>query len=274
MYDLAPDTQPRPGAILTPDDPINTGLVEWWPMWEGAGGVAHGLRGVADGVLTSMDPATDWVTGRDGYVISDSAADAYVATGLRTWGFSVPFAVAIWFKTSLTGYQAPFVLGRAMIADEILCYTNPWGAGGEAQFGLFNTSGSGIYWGRYGSRNVADGQWHLCGGQMDAPGGGTANLHIWVDGQRDDFGTTSAGAVSNVSDATPRRVQIGSRSLMGGVERFVGEFGNARVWRRSLTDDDWAELYAQPWSGLWVPSGRTYFGYGNYFVQSITGAIG
>ncbi|MFH1738540.1 MAG: hypothetical protein ABIH23_05995, partial [bacterium] len=53
-----------------------------------------------------------------------------------------------------------------------------------------------------------------------------------------------------------------------------GQLSNARIFNRALAATEVEELYRHPWSGIWVPSGRTYFGYGNYFVQSITGAIG
>jgi len=260
MLDHPPRTQPRPGAQLD-EHPINAGLVAWYLMNEGAGTVLSDLR--SEKAKANFNAATiPWKSHEGAYGIEVTTAQV-ADTASRTWGFGMPATLACWARADAG--QVPLSIGYGNKFQNHNIYLVP-GVAGYAVAHPHNDGGNHIW--RTGGTVITVGSWHFYVATMfDST---LANTHIYVDGKLDDAGGYAVGAC-NIVDTTPRFVRIGGR--VAG-ETFGGLVENARIWNRPLTAGEAWQVFSQRWIGLWQPSGRTYFGYGSYFVPQIISAIG
>mgnify|MGYP000932915737 CR=1 FL=1 len=73
--------------------------VGWWRMDEGQGTTAHDYSGNGNnGTLTNMDPATDWVAGKNNGALDFDGVNDYVNTASINFPLSGNFSVTSWVK--------------------------------------------------------------------------------------------------------------------------------------------------------------------------------
>lgn len=78
--------------------PLNRGLVGWWmapPGWSG-GSRIHDLTGRANGTLTNMDPATDWVGTEYGPALDFDNTDDHVVADSGISSVTLDDSVGFW----------------------------------------------------------------------------------------------------------------------------------------------------------------------------------
>ena len=254
MRPYIPDFMGEDWPVVDPDLEINAGLVEWWPCFERGGITVHGIKQGINGTMTGMDPATDWVRNRDGYAL-DFITNDYVTIpnspdlnfGHTT--YDDPLTVSAWFMMrDATNF-------RAILKDAFAQYM--LGTGAEVLYWSFSDWSQASL--KYQQRWTAaltgyQGQLiHACG-TYDGRGGANAYLgmHVYVNGQLADA-SFFAGANYVAMEPGAGALEFGRYST----QYMDGQLSNVRIWRRGLNASEVAELAWHPWSGLWVPSGRT-----------------
>lgn len=218
-----------PGMLLDPTNPINRGLVGWWPMWEGAGGKCLDISGKNNhGTLTNGLVWADGLT-FDGVDDSVEVSSLSIPSGTdKSFNF--------WVKPSdLTASR--FLLdsgtGRLVLAlrdinavDTIAFYDGVWKETGVAAVAGVLQMVTFVFIGTTGK--------------------------IYKDGIQ--IGSDTAYTQRAIGGTT----QLGSNFLETN-NAFKGALGSARVWSRALSALEIQQLYVNPNIGLWTPDYTRYY---------------
>lgn len=98
---LAQDQFEEFGAQIDWSHPLAQGLVGWWPLNEGSGGITYDRTfNGNNGTLTNMDPATDWVVSEKGTALDFDGVNDYVEAS-RNWA-PITFTVSFWLNPNNT----------------------------------------------------------------------------------------------------------------------------------------------------------------------------
>lgn len=240
-----------------------TGLVGHWGFRAGAGvtlyddGPDH-----LDGVLTGMDPATDWVNSEKGMALRFAAGAQAVrmGTGTSCVGLTA-ITVLVWaYRTGNNGY--------------IACTSDGANVGwflrdiaGEATGGItLNPDRS------YLGSNIAVplNEWHQVGLRFDV--NSLPEMELIVDGQIVDVAPeTGAGvAVDGAYD-----LLIGNRD--DNNRDWLGDIASISVYNRAVFTSELRGLFDQPWIAYQPPSAglwRYAAAAGIVYYQTLTEAIG
>lgn len=225
-----------PGTPLDPANPINRGLVGFWPMWEGAGGKTLDISGKNNHGTLTNGPL--WSGG--GLELDDT--DDYIATP----GVSIPAASDFTFALK--------ILPRAWIGN------NPgvWRAGSAStgtSFNIFQLT-TGVPWIRW---NAVDILKPVSG--YSVPLNEISSL-VFTVGSASNVAFYSNGVLRHSATHTTDTAaftinNIGWQNLVG--ERVRGLYDYARVWTRALSALEAQQLYVNPNIGLWVPDTIRYY---------------
>jgi len=222
---------PMNGPYVDLQHPIMRGCKGLWcfhPSWQGALTCFDLSGNRQDGMLTSMDPATDWIPqgldfdGTDDWVDGGSSLVA-----------GAPLTMIAFVRLTATGIYQRFINNtESTQSDEYFSLmaknTNVFGAearstggGIDGAYGTISTSGYHLVVGRYVSSSLRE---------------------LWVDGILD--GTNSQ---SNIP-TTPTKVSIGSlyRSNAPGTNPMQGQLALAGIWDRALTIPEIQRISADP----------------------------
>ena len=209
----------QPGTLLDPANPINKGLVGWWPMWEGAGEGAMDISGgFSHGLLTNGAKFAR------GGIDFDGAGDfiniANPSTGLKTLK-NGPFSISIRVMLDLN------VVYGGLIFLNAIGITQSNGA----IYGVVSPFGSVAV-----TAPITLGKIQHIVGMYD----GTA-YRIFLDGV-ESFGTTSDGGYG----------QDNQYRIMKGYADGVsdGVVYEAAAWNRGLTPTEINKLFRNRYSGL------------------------
>ena len=139
--------KPPLGAKVNFSHPLAKGLVGLWLMNEGGGNKVYDLSGNENhGTLTNMDPATDWVGGKDGPAIDFDGSDDYVDMGdVDTLEGLNAMSVCLWVNTNKTNTQRFIDKSNNAWGIQMLG-ANDGGSGGVRW--LFDKAGVGLQIGR------------------------------------------------------------------------------------------------------------------------------
>ena len=232
----------RPGMLLDPGAPINSGLVGWWPMWEGAGGKVMDIT--ADGRHGTLTNGPVWSGGGVKFDGSDDYIGAAAVTELQgSSTFTIMLEVAASAFTSNKGALAI----RNGTAATTLWILYPYDS--------VNGNGPSIY---YNGGIVID----VNSGYPDANGkfntflfrsNSATNYELFVNGLSLASNTVSKSMSSTLSDTT-----IGTW-YPGSGQNFSGWVRNVRIWNRPLTNPEINALTLNPAKGLWVPDIKQYY---------------
>ena len=227
---------------LDPRDSINEGLVGWWPMQDRGGAIAWDVSGYGNhGILTNMDPATDWVAGQNGYALNVDGSNEYVLTGIGQLPVgAAKRSFAMWVRATSTFNGFCLNYGTTGTGTQVYLGQYNLGGGTKTIVGI-GGAGSNVV----GNTAINDSRWHLLGFAYDG-----TNLEIWLDGKSDGSAVKS-----------PNTGTTGCRlgSALDNNQSWIGDLANARFWSSILTSGDWNRIYSEPWAGLWTPKTKTFF---------------
>ncbi len=235
-------------AELQRDHPLAQGLVGAWLFHEGSGDRVWDYSGNGNhGVLTNMDPATDWVPTPSGYGVElDSGNDCVILPGSGTLsGLAACSIVAVCTPTISDG--SAFVVCKYATSYEYALYISA--ATGTLSFFTEATGYTPA-----AMVNVKTGR-HVLG---CSAGPGRCTLH--------------ADGVAYAASSAPASLTTGTRTLaigrQGGTAafHFPGRIEYVAIWGVALADAVHAEIAADPFAMLrprrrvWMlaPSGVTY----------------
>lgn len=233
------------------------GLVGYWPFWEGPSGSTRLMDASGSsnhGVLTNMDPPTDWVNSPYGYALDLDGTDDYIRIPLTDSLSSVgtgPFAVSGWFKTS-GAFQEGCLINH--LTNDPSSYSGWmlwfWAVGDKLR--LYMDSGV-----RVTHPTVPSAGWHHVVGQWTG-----TSAQIWLDNVEASAAYAIAPAVSAFD------YHIGAYYAGGGDTGGTPDFrhddaiGSVALWNRSFSAAEIQELYEDPFGLIRPPSAMALFAIG------------
>ena len=251
---------PRIGQRADFQHPLMKGCLGWWPLTDGAGGIAKDLvggnNGVQAGGVTRIDTELGRASSFDGVdgrldVTNLGGHDPYTtATTLSMWCYLRSDVKEQYFfnKSNSAGTSVGF-FGWITSAT----------ASGDLELKLYDTS-SGLTVAKTfdGLATQILDRWANIVFISAGPDFTLAsNLDVYVDGvlqtatsARDGDGFTSEEASGVLS--------IAGRTT-DNLRNIDADFHNVRFWNRALSSSEVLELYQNPWAGLSMPSETRYF---------------
>ena len=225
--------KPPPGTRFDPFNPINDGLLAWWPLNEGAGGRTSDIAFGHDGLLDDqMDMSRSWSGSPSGGGLRFDGVDDYVEVPYRS-ALDVPGAFSIVLRAQSaklgTAYSdTGFAFDMGFVASR------GYGIGVDSSdndvFGYYN--GNLVHTGV-----DLDTNWHHYALTYDG-----TTLRLYEDGV--EVGAQSTTVVT--IDDNPLR--IGGQSK--AVDRFWdGTIDEVKIYKRALTTAEVKRLDGVPYGG-------------------------
>ncbi len=229
--------QPPPGSRVDTQHALGQGCVGCWiASATGHGGYWEDISGQRNhGTLTGMDPATDWVEGRDGWGLDFDGSNDYVTIG-------VPVIPAGEFSI-----RALVLPGNTGVMDAV----SQWASlqKGRLEFGvpisnqklaLYLSGGLVIA----ATTTLGSGAWRDIAVTRDS--GNTVRLY--TDGSSVASPITSSTAVHQTT------TRIGTYTSGA---YWYGCIASVEIYNRALPDKHIERLYAEPACHIWVPGRRS-----------------
>ena len=221
-------------------DPINNGLVGFWPLSQGAGRIAEDITPARrNGALTNVTDG--WAASKFGKTIKLDGTNDYV-----TIPYSAVFDVTATNALTVSIWAAPIAVSASSYHG--IMTKNRETGDISKMWGIWLTETG--YWHFRGGNNTINSAsqatlnvWtHLC-----ITINGSGNFIVYINGASiGSAGVTLSGATSNVMIGTA-----------GGVpEYFDGRLAGARIHNRVLGPSEVARLYRDPWAGTARPVRR------------------
>jgi len=235
---LGQPTKPPPGAQVDWSNPINDGLVGWWLFNEGAGSRLNDIAGRNHGVLTNMDPATDWVGSIHGAALDFDGNNDYVNVGSDATlnpAFMSGFA---WINPATTQDNNWAIILARFSSGDAYHFSLGNGSSGFKLTIFIDTSA--------GGQNVSITDtitpeiWSHVGFTYDG-----ANLRLWVNGIENNSVTHSGGI-----DVVSLDTNIGRKPAGGDVLEYTGLIDDVRIWKQALTAAEVQQLHHFPYGGI------------------------
>lgn len=245
------------GMTLDPTNPINRGLVGWWPLNEGGGARANDISG--KGNIGSLSGSAKWAGGMNsnGVYFDAVSSEITTTTNYGTCASLVTMTLSAWINTSdiVTG-------GKKIVGIE----STQTGTGSTGYDRTLNFGQDGYLHGRIydgaskqvtSLRTINDSKWHHAVLTVT----NNVSIRLYLDGQFQ--GSTGIGAT--YTGYTNSWLRIGGyKNLLGapyyGIDGyFLGFINNVRMWNRALSATEINQLYTQPSVGLYTPNTAKYF---------------
>lgn len=190
-----------------------------------------------DGVLTGMDPATDWVVDPEqGWVLDFVADDSVQISNFLTTG---DYSITAWVKASSwvpAGGLAMAIIDNAIASGSGFRFY----AMGDVGLWLKLTNGYLFFEaGAVGTVPLVAGEWlHLAGTSHNT--GALATCHVYQNGRLTGSNATVLDYVQNGSN-----VAIGYRPTGSGsvISQFTGRMHDVRIYNRVLTGAQITHIY-------------------------------
>jgi hypothetical protein len=230
------------------------GLVGWWPLQEGAGLTAFDLSlNRNNGTLTSMDQASDWVTGSDmlgGRALDFDGSNDWIDCGSPNYGMNnASVTIAFWAKATDGSSQQ----GWLFIQRETAGDYSQWGFGIGAGIGDYGGSGTkpwvifrrsvGYDYRRQYSSHTIDGNWHH---YLVVFNGVDEYADLYVDGELDNG--SFSGRIGTPKHFDGKPMAIGRAPDIASTY-FNGRMSDVRLWKDFLPSAAQVrEIYSNPWA--------------------------
>ena len=231
---------------LNPDSPFARGLVGCWLMGNRSCWRSNKLLDLSPynnhGVLTNMDPQTDWVHDGTRAGLDFDGVDDYVEIGSSDVFAITQFSISAWFKSGRPSTNANkywYGVQRGGIFDlgyGLHFYDRGTGPGYE----VWTRNSASLSVCRETSYASDVQSWHFVAGTFAA-----GTLRLYVDGTL--MATTTSAAVP---DTTPNPLRIGDddRTDSSGL-LWLGRIGVAVLHNRALTSAEISQLYEETRDG-------------------------
>jgi len=232
--------KPPPGTNLDGGNPSTSGLIAFWPMWEGSG---TELEDIVNAGAKFDLTGHSWTTGRDGIepavYLANSGGEG-VGSGY-TSGFMdtvASFSVMVWYKATTSTGTAARLLERGANDDWAMNF-------GDGSLVVFQDSVNVI--GRSATTDTSDNAWHSTAVTWED----NVALILYTDGS---------------AEGTPPAV--GPRTSPDGKNLFLNRFGGggfradatylcAGIWDRALSGAEITTLAADPFTLFEAAAGVT-----------------
>lgn len=251
----------RAQAAITMRPALNLGLVGYWSMDEGVGGLAYDKSGNGNvGTLTNMDPATDWMDGKVGKALDFDNVDDMVSVSSSVPLNNLPaITVSAWSKSNSYGEG-----GQGFFIDKSNSEASGWtfqklATNSVVKFVVAYDGGIDLQVRTASNTFPASdfGNWIHWTVTWD----GTPNysgVHIYKNGVEVSYGTRTDGVgnreVDNAYSTVIGNFRTGSRT-------FDGVIDEARVYNRALSATEVRRLYNMKRTAVTLPSRQGLIGY-------------
>lgn len=212
------------------------GLVGLWSPSLGPTGLTlHDWSGHKnDGILTSMDAATDWTVTERGYANDYDGAAHFIDLGDILPFNETLFSVVVWMRLSVLGVRNTILSkeGDSGSSPAIPIMINSNAAGNLLELGIGNGTSFQFLIGT--TALVADRWYHVAITRDDIDG------RIYLDGRQES--TTGSLVSGTIANSHP--VYIGARNHNTFPAWFNGHIGDASLYDRVLTQNEITKIYA------------------------------
>ena len=252
--DLGPRVRHPQRLILDERDPINRGLVAWWPLAEPHAAFAEdiGPRGYR---LTSVTWPTRIVGARGRATSFAGGSGQYLQNSSLVWPGGQHAAISCWINVAGSTNGSPYDFGgnRAL-------------ASGNAFYGHlpYGDNNAYFYYGGSGSGEISTSlaaflnQWiHV------AWAASPTRKAIWINGRLVNESGTVSAAVASGTNAYLGYSGASSMFHYGAVRMF-------RLRARAWTDAEVARLYRDDWAGATAPEDRLFIAFSRASAVSVS----
>lgn len=239
----------RPRPRLLGADPINRGLVGFWPLSEGGGARAIDLspnryagrmENSVGRPAASFGKATSYTGGGAG------ATNVNLGTLGPFYSAQTNWAVSAWVRP--TSFATPGIVfslyaGLGSGASQLAKLLYAESTTGVTT--IYLTTSGGSYQGATGpamSLNV----WQHVGMSVTGPTSGPTVV-IWVN---NSTSSTVLGATGTPAAGMNHRIGSSDLSLSGSSSSWTGQIGPVRVWSRGILPGERQRLRTDPWAGI------------------------
>ena len=248
---MATPRNARPGMLLDPGAPINSGLVGWWPMWEGAGGKTLDISGNNNHVALTNGPKR---AGRG--LIFDGTDDCVLNSIANFRSSDNTGSIVVRFKsTSTAAVKTLFSSADEASTDDYLAFVLNFSTAVGSIYVQYNIAGATIQV-RTTATTFNDGAEHTAVLKTN----GSA-WSIIVDGVNQGL-TVASGSNDGTwfADISNRdNISIGSLKRSSNIAFFDGSIFDVRVFSREISIPEAQQLHVAPNIGLWVPDTIRYY---------------
>ncbi len=201
------------------------GVVGLWTMLQGGGHTLYDVSGYGnDGLLTGMDPATDWV----GAALDFDGSNDTVEAPLSLPG--LPLSIATWVYSRDNTWRSTLSLTDA---TESYGYSL-WNAGSASQHIAVSRDSGGDYSATIPA-GFTESTWH----HLVAVFALSGYSYIYLDGRLEE---TSGGPFTKDQAVTKLKIGFSPES----VNKFNGLVDRVAVYNRALTSDEIQDAFLRP----------------------------
>lgn len=245
---MAYKPQSRPGILLDPTNPINRGLVGWWPLNEGGGNRVNDISLYnAPGTIIGASQFLDGVTfdGSTNYITMGDASQ------LEVNGNSIAFIG--WFY--LTAYPAvnkrKFMFTKAGVAVYEIESSVSGYTGNIMRFTIYNTA-TGAFCYADSTTVPPLNTWFFVSFVFNHL---LTKAYVYYNGVLEG---TSSGQTGSIHTNHTGNFEIGRRGD-NAEEKWKGKAKYLRIYNRVPSKEEINQLYTQPSVGLYTPNTAKYF---------------
>lgn len=238
-----------PGTPINKLHPLAKGLVGYWLLNDGGTLVWDYSDNGNHGILTNMDPATDWVAGKFGYALDFDGVDDYADVPNSPELNNQYVTFLVWVQCGITNYtdDAHIVNKYNTNPATVILYIDD--ADDTFKFGVRLDGAEGAV--QKVAANVAvDLNWHQVAGTYDGD-----NIKLYIDGVLQTDINSSSGTIDIDN---PNILGIAHRPVTGGFY-FNGLIDNICVYNRALSLQEVQQLFIAPFSMFERPSSARHF---------------
>lgn len=262
--------QNLPGMLLDRNEPINRGLVGFWPLNEGSGTRVNDLSDKRNPGNTINGPI--WTGGNKGNIktaLSFDGTDDYVTMGnAEAMGFdrTTPFSFSFWI--SVRSISSQIILSKQDSTSPNPGYFLAVSSTGQMRVVMRKTITTNEIDTSTTEVMFADSAWkHVVvtyDGSSNASG-----VKIYVSA----LVRTQTVAVNNLTTSITNSIPFQLSGRNGANIPINAKIDNVRVYNRALSADEVMRLYTDPLVGLYVPNRGKYFvaAAGGSLIKSING---
>ncbi len=213
----------------------SAGLVGYWKLDETSGTTAYDSSPIGNnGTLTSMDPSSDWVTGKiDGGLEFDGNNDRVIIADNDTLDNTQYLTVSVWaYPTTLDGNP------RCPVSKRVDPST-------QYSYSLFFYTGNRLFVDISGNDNrfstnrvFTPNQWYHLAVVFDGTQPSASRVKVYVDGALDKTATESSSTIPNTSSQLVIGLLSGNNSGY-----FRGIIDDVRIYRKALSESQIQALY-------------------------------
>jgi len=236
-------------------------LPHWIPSRDDAGNgttTLNDLVGTANGTLTNMDAATDWVADADAggvraldfNVFNSEYVDLANVAALQNL-HGADFAFSAWARSTGTGNNQT-IFSTSSVPFGWFVRRNDSSSANSLGVTVYHSTRNAEYTSSNGQFTANS--WHFVGFAWDAS---TKSVKIYINGTETATYSEAITGIGTIASDVSGLKSIGRLGVNG--QFFAGRIDDLRIWNQSLNADDFSDLYAAQRGGITNPPLTQYF---------------